>query len=118
MNQDQIHIKDLQIKAIIGVYPHERINEQTVIVNVTLFTDHRLAAESNQLEDAVDYAALTQKIVALVTNEQFKLVERAASEITKLCLADSRITRAVVTVDKPDAISATRSVGVTVDRSR
>jgi dihydroneopterin aldolase/D-erythro-7,8-dihydroneopterin triphosphate epimerase len=45
-------------------------------------------------------------------------VEKMALEISNICLADSRVERAIVTVEKPGALRFARSVGVTVDRTQ
>ena len=114
---DQVHIRDLLLRTIIGVNDDERINKQDVLINMTLYTNHTAAA-SDDIVDAVDYRTLTKQVIRLVEGSQFFLVEKMALEIHKLCLADPRVERAVVTVEKPGAVRFARSVGVTVDRSR
>lgn len=118
MNQDQIHIRDLRFEAIIGVNPAERLAEQEVLVNITLFTDHTAAAESDDLADTVSYSSLAEAVIALVRESRFLLVERAAVAVSKLCLAYPQVSRAIVTVEKPHAVPLARAVGVTVDRSK
>jgi FolB domain-containing protein len=118
MAQDQIHIKDLLLRTIVGINPEERVNKQDVLINITLYTDHRAAGESDNIEDAVNYKTIAKAIIKLVEESQFYLVEKMAVEISKVCLRDERVLRAVVTVEKPGALRFARSVGVTVDRSR
>jgi len=117
MTNDQIHIKDLLLRTIIGINEDERHNKQDVVVNITLYTDHTAAA-SDDIADTVNYKTIAKQTIKLVEESQFYLVEKLALEITELCLADSRVERAVVTVEKPGALRFARSVGVTVDRSR
>lgn len=117
MAADQIHIKDLLLRTIIGVTDEERRAKQDVLINVTLYTDHTVAASDN-IDDVVNYRTITKQIIDLVENSRFFLVEKMALEIANICLADSRVGRAVVTVEKPGAVRFARSVGVTVDRSR
>ncbi|MFQ5576914.1 MAG: dihydroneopterin aldolase [Anaerolineae bacterium] len=118
MNHDQIHIKDLLLRTIIGINPDERVNKQDVIINITLFANHGSAAESDHIQDTVNYKTLTKQVIKLVEGSQFYLVEKLAAEINRLCLQDRRVTRAIVTVEKPGALRFARSVGVTVDRSK
>jgi dihydroneopterin aldolase/D-erythro-7,8-dihydroneopterin triphosphate epimerase len=115
MSADKIHIKDLLLRTIIGINEEERIKRQDVLINITLYTDHSLAI-SDDIVDTTNYRALTKQIIQMVEESSFFLVEKMALEITNLCLADSRIERAVVTVEKPGALRFARSVGVTVDR--
>jgi dihydroneopterin aldolase/D-erythro-7,8-dihydroneopterin triphosphate epimerase len=116
MATDQIHIKDLLLRTIIGINEEERRNKQDVVINVTLYTDHSPAA-ADDIADVVNYRTLTKKIIHLVENSQFFLIEKMALEIVNLCLSDTKVARAVVTVEKPGALRFARSVGVTVDRS-
>jgi FolB domain-containing protein len=118
MIQDQIHIKDLLLRTIIGVNPDERVNKQDVLINITLYTDPTAAAESDKIQDTVDYKKLTKQIIKLVEESQFFLVEKLAGEVSRICLRDIRVRRTAVTVEKPGALRFARSVGVTVDRER
>lgn len=118
MARDQVHIKDLLLRTIIGINSEERVNKQDVLINITLYTDHSAAADSDDIKAAVNYRTITKQIIELVEDSQFFLVEKLAMEIVKLCLADPQVERAVVTVEKPGAVRFARSVGVTIDRSR
>ncbi|MDM8518577.1 FolB domain-containing protein [Anaerolineales bacterium HSG6] len=117
MAMDQVHIKDLLVRTIIGINPDERVNKQDVLINITLYADHS-AAVSDDIKDVINYRTLTKQIIDFVENSALFLVEKMALEIVALCLADKRVERAVVTVEKPTALRFTRSVGVTVDRSQ
>jgi FolB domain-containing protein len=117
VSTDQIHIKDLLLRTIIGINEDERHNKQDVVINITMYTDHTAAA-SDKIEDTINYRTVTKQIIKLVENSQFFLVEKMAMEIAKACLADLRVERAVVTVEKPGALRFGRSVGVTVDREQ
>ena len=117
MPTDQIHIKDLLLRTIIGINEEERRNKQDVLINITLYTDHTAAA-SDDIKDTVNYRTIAKQTIELVENSQFFLVEKMALEIVDICLADPRVGQAVVTVEKPGAVRFARSVGVTVDRSR
>jgi len=115
---DQIYIKDLLLRTIIGINNEERRNRQDVIINITLEADTRAAGQSDDINDAVNYRSLTKSIIQLVENSQFYLVEKLAAEIAGLCLNDPRVVRAIVTVEKPGALRFARSVGVTIYRTR
>lgn len=118
MGQDQIHIKDLLLRTIVGINPNERVKKQDVLINITLYTDHSAAGESDNIEDTVNYKTIAKAIITLVEGAQFFLVEKMATEISEICLQDARVSRAVVTVEKPGALRFAQSVGVTIDRIR
>ena len=117
MGKDQIHIKDLLLRTIIGLKEDERLNKQDVIINITLYTNVS-AAISDKIDDTVNYRTITKEVINLVENSDFYLVEKMALEIVNLCFAMPAVERAVVTVEKPGAVRFSRSVGVTVDRFR
>jgi dihydroneopterin aldolase/D-erythro-7,8-dihydroneopterin triphosphate epimerase len=115
---DCVFIRDLLLRAIIGINDDERVNRQDVIVNIEMFADCRPAAASDLIDDAVNYRDVAKRTIDLVERSQFFLVETLASEIARECLADSRVQSVRVTVEKPTAVRFARSVGVTIERSR
>lgn len=115
---DRIEIKDLLIRAIIGINEDERTNRQDVLINIVLETDTRRAGRTDQIEDAVNYRTVTKQVIAHVEQSRYLLVERLAEEIARLCLDDPRVERTTVSVEKPGALRFARSVGVTVVRTR
>ena len=116
---DKIYIRDLLLRCIIGIYPEEREKKQDVIINVELCCDSFLkAAQSDAIEDAVNYKTITKEIIKLVEQSDYFLIERLAEEISAICLADSRVQTANVSIDKPGALRFARSVAVEISRSR
>jgi len=115
---DQIHIRDLALRAVIGVYPEERREKQDILLNITLHADLSAAGKSDNIDDTIDYKALKKDILALTDASSFHLVEALAEAVARLCLRDKRVQRAVVTLDKPAALRFARSAAVTLDRTR
>ena len=115
---DQIHIKDLVVRGIVGINPDERVNRQDILINITMWADTASAAASDAIEDAVNYKTVTKKIIAHVEQGEPMLVERLVQEIADICLEDDRVEKAEVTVEKPGALRFARSVGITIIRSR
>jgi D-erythro-7,8-dihydroneopterin triphosphate epimerase len=115
---DQIHIKDLHLRTIIGINEEERRNRQDVLINIVMDVDMRRAGETDDIDDAVNYRTITKRIIQLVENSQFYLVEKMAAEIAAICLSNPRVERARVTVEKPGALRFARSVSVTIERGQ
>ena len=61
---DKVFIKDLRAHGIIGIYPHERETPQDILINVTVYTDTRRAAQTDDIEDCVNYSTLARKLKA------------------------------------------------------
>jgi dihydroneopterin aldolase/D-erythro-7,8-dihydroneopterin triphosphate epimerase len=115
---DEIHIRDLALRCVIGVYPQERRAKQDVVVNVTLYAELRAAGRSDRIDDTVDYRAIKQSIVEMVEASSYELIERLAEAVASLCLADEKVLRARVLVEKPGALRFARTVGVEIVRER
>ncbi|WP_298864244.1 dihydroneopterin aldolase [uncultured Gimesia sp.] len=115
---DRIQISDLLLRTIIGINNEEREKKQDVVINITLHVDLRKAGRSDDISDAVNYRTITKEIIDLVENSRFQLVEKMADEVAKICLIDQHVQQASVSIEKPGALRFTRSVGVTVERTR
>jgi D-erythro-7,8-dihydroneopterin triphosphate epimerase len=115
---DQIQIRDLQLRTIIGINEEERRDRQDVVINIVLCADTRAAGASDDIDDAVNYRTVTKRVIKLVEESQFCLVERLAAEIAAICLQDPRVESASVRVEKPGALRFARSVGVEIHRTR
>lgn len=115
---DKILIQDLLIRGIIGIHDWEREKKQDILINIVMEADCRPAGISDDFKDAVDYRAVTKKVLVLVETSSFFLVERLAEEIAKICLEDQRVEVARIRVEKPGAVRFSRSVGIEIERFR
>lgn len=113
---DQIWIKDLLLRCVVGINPEEREDKQDVVINLSLFADLSKAGVSDEIDDTVNYHTIKNRIVALVESSSFHLVERLAEEIARECLTDHRVEAVKVSVEKPGALRFVRSVGVEITR--
>jgi FolB domain-containing protein len=52
---DQIHIKDLQLRTIIGINAEERRDRQDVLLNLVLYVDTRPAGATDDIAQTVNY---------------------------------------------------------------
>ena len=117
-NIDHIEISDLHLRAIIGINADEREKHQDVLINITLDVDTHLAALSDDIADAANYRTITKDVIELVESSRFFLLERLAAEIARVCLAEQRVERVHVSVEKPSALRFAASVGVTIERAQ
>jgi D-erythro-7,8-dihydroneopterin triphosphate epimerase len=115
---DELFIKDLLVRTVLGIDEEERRDKQDVLVSVTLETETYAAGRSDDIEDSVNYRTVSKHILALAEESKFHLVERFAEKIAAICLEEPRVRRVRVTVEKPGALRFARSVGVTVERGR
>ncbi len=115
---DQIIIKDLIARGIIGVNDSERVNPQEILINVVLFTDISKAGESDDIEDSVNYRTVAKKLQAHAETAKRLTVEALATDLARLCLEDTMVQKVRIRVEKPGAVRFSRSVGVEIERSR
>ncbi len=115
---DRLIIRDLAVRCIIGLNDEERREKQDVLITVSLHADLQKAGRSDRVEDSVDYRALKKKILALVENSKFYLIEALAQAVADLCLGEPPVMRVQVAVEKPSALRFARSIGVEITRER
>lgn len=98
-----LYIKDLIVEGKHGVHPHEKTTAQRFRVSVELTIDTAKAARSDGLADTINWSELRDMITDTVQNRSFGLIERLAQELADQILADRRIEKLVLSVDKLDA---------------
>jgi len=96
-----ISIDKIFCETIIGIYPQELLTPQGVEFSFSFEYDCEQAITTDCIENAVDYATLTQELKAFVSNSKFSLLETLTAEIAKKILAFSpKITTAKVYCSK------------------
>jgi dihydroneopterin aldolase len=100
MSADRIELRGLRAVGTHGVLAEEQLRAQPFEVDLDLEADLRGAGRSDQLEDTIDYGALSERVAAVVTGERHALLERLAERIAETALDDGRVTSVTVTVRK------------------
>ena len=114
---DYVSVKDLSVRAVIGVHAWEREIEQTLVVNVDMAADVRKAAASDDLADALDYSAVAETIAAVLRDGKFRLIETAAERVAGRLLADFPVPWLRLELRKPIAAGGYTAV-VILERTR
>jgi FolB domain-containing protein len=115
---DKVIIKNLLARGIIGIHDWERKRAQNILINLTLFTDTRRAAQSDHIDDCVNYSTMSKKILAHAESANRETVEALANDLAKICFEDDGVQKVIVRVEKPGAVRFAESVGVEIERSR
>lgn len=113
---DKVIIKNLLARGIIGVRDWERKRAQDILINITLFTDTRRAAQSDDIADCADYSEVTKRVLAHAESAARLTVEALANDLAGICLAQDNVQRVIVRVEKPTAVRFAESVGVEIER--
>lgn len=115
----RIRVKNLLVRTYIGFNPEELVNKQDVIINLEIETDiPDSALEADEPIGIFDYKTITKKIIAMVQDGRFKLLEVLTKNILDLIMADSKVKWARVEVDKPHALRFAESVSLEMESKR
>jgi dihydroneopterin aldolase len=101
-----LHIKDLMIEAKHGVHAHEKQTAQRFLVSVELTLDLSKAAQSDNLDDSLDWSQLRNEIIAIVQGHSFNLMERLAQVVAEALLKHQGVEKVHITIDKVDAFES------------
>ena len=114
---DKIILTELKIETVIGIWEWEKRNPQTILIDLEMQTDIKKASETDSIEDALDYKAITKRIKDFMENNQFELIETLAERIAQLILQEFNVPWLRLSVSKPLAIRDSKNVGLTIELS-
>ena len=104
----------LEIKAIVGIHPDERVAAQKVVIDLELDTDVAVPAGA---QARVDYALVADEVSQFVRREQFLLLETMAEAIGQRLFERFPIVAARIRVAKPGALPHAKACAVRISRS-
>jgi dihydroneopterin aldolase len=120
MAEDRVFVEGLEFVARHGVFEHERREGCRFRLDLELRLDLSGAGESDKLRDAIDYAVVARRALAVVDGPSVHLLERLATLICEALLADFPADEVTVTLRKlaPAIQGAPGAVGVRLTRRR
>ena len=99
---DHIQIKELEVFANHGVLKQENELGQKFVVSVDLTVDTSKAAESDDIEDAVNYVEVAELIHSETKRNTFQLIEHLAGHLAEQILLTFPLVRSLsLRIDKP-----------------
>lgn len=114
--RDTVYIRGLEVRSIIGIHDWERVERQTIRIDVDMATDASLAAATDSIEHALDYRAVAKAIAAHVEENHYQLVETLAERLAGLIRERFGVPWVRIVVGKPGAVRFSEEVGVVVER--
>ncbi len=115
---DIVYLHDLKIECVIGVWEWERKVRQTVILDLDMGFDIRRAAQTDSLDDTLNYKAVAKRLQEFVGASEFQLVETLAEKIAAILLSEFGLKWVRVRVNKRGAIRGAGDVGVLIERGQ
>jgi FolB domain-containing protein len=113
---DKVFIKDLIVRGVIGISERERSQLQDIVINIVLFTNIEKGAQSDNIDDCVNYRTIAKLIISHVEKTARFTVEALATDIANICLQISGVKKVKVRIEKPGAVRFSKSVGVEIIR--
>jgi dihydroneopterin aldolase len=115
---DTIFIHDLRVDTRIGVYEWERHLPQTVRLDIELGLPSDKVFRSGDFADALDYAAVVERLRSLAADHPHQLLERFAQAIADIVQGEFNAPWVRVRVAKLAPIKGVKELGVAIERGR
>ena len=118
---DAIEIRGLRVLGVHGVLASEQTQAQPFELDLLIWADLAPAGRSDDLAATVDYSLVVERVLGVVANERFQLLEALAAAVASATLdVDARVTEVTVALRKlrPPLPVDVASVGVRVTRRR
>ena len=116
MQTDTIFLGGLKVDTVIGIWEWERKIRQTVIIDLEMSADIRRAAETDSIDDTLNYKQVSKRVQQFVADSSFQLVETLAEKIAAIVRDEFEVKWVRVRVNKPGAIRGAQDVGVLIER--
>ena len=113
---DIIFLHDLTVDAVIGIWDWERKIRQKVVIDLDMAADIRKAAETDSVDDTLNYKLVAKRVQQFTAESEFQLVETLAERIAEIVTSEFDVPWVRVRVNKPGAIRGARDVGVLIER--
>ena len=113
---DIVFIEQLSVITTIGVYDWEQTIEQKLVFDIEMGWDNRKSAKSDDVNDCLSYADISETVIGHVEGQRFALVERVAEEGAELLLKKFNSPWVRIKLSKPGAVARAANVGVIIER--
>ena len=102
---DKIIIKEARFSCNIGASQKEINKKQEIFVDAELFLDAKKAAQTDNINYAVNYSEVYDLIKNIIGMKKYKLIEAMAENIAKGILNKFFVQKVIVKVKKPEALA-------------
>lgn len=113
---DIIFLHGLKVDTVIGIWDWERRIRQSVVIDLDMAADIRADAESDDVDDTLNYKLVAKRVQQFVAESEFQLVETLAERVAGIVTDEFGVAWVRVRVNKPGAIRGARDVGVIIER--
>ena len=108
-------VKDLILKASVGIYPKEKIRKQKVRFNIFITAKDNIKAK-NDISEFVSYEDIIKNVENAIHEGHAPLIENLAHNIADKCLINKRILKIEIMIEKLETFKEAESVGIKIIR--
>jgi 7,8-dihydroneopterin aldolase/epimerase/oxygenase len=113
---DIVFIKQLQVISTIGVYGWEKTVQQKLYFDLEMAFDNKPAAENDDINQALNYFSVSERVRQFAQQHQFELIETMAERVAALIMDEFSVPWIKLTLHKPGALPNAESLGVQIER--
>ena len=114
----RIHVKGLMVSCLIGIREQELLQPQRIQIDIELVRREPDNPTNDDYGRVICYQAVVEKVRALTSNSNIKLVETLAESIADACYTDHPDLNSLsVKIGKPDIFTDVSIVSVELERT-
>jgi dihydroneopterin aldolase len=114
---DKISVRNLVLDCKIGVFEEEKLGTQRVRFSVEVSVYPRPLTHTDDVRHIVSYDMIVGGIRKVIAAGHINLLETLAERVAEECLADRRVAKVHILVEKLDRLQGA-SLGVEIERTR
>lgn len=115
-DMDLVYIRELEVETVIGIYDWEREIRQRVNLDLDMGTDIRQAANTEDVDNTLNYKAVSDRLIEFIEQSEFQLVETMAEQIAEIVMTEFGVKWLRLRLGKPGAVPQAKDVGVIIER--
>ena len=108
-------VKNLILKASVGIYPKEKIRKQKVRFNISITANDNIKTK-NDISEFVSYEDVIKNVKNAINRGHTPLIENLAQNIAEKCLINKRILKIEIMIEKLETFKEAESVGIKIIR--
>ena len=97
---DKIIIKEIEFIGHCGITEEERIVVQRLSADIEISVDITTAANSDRIQDSIDYVGVCNKIVSIGSEEHCNLLETLAERMAREILSNYNVSEILIRLRK------------------
>ena len=111
-----LFLRDIQLSAIVGVYDWERLQPQSLLLDLDLTLPNKQAGLTDDLANAVNYADLVERLRAFAGKSERRLIEALAEDLAEFLLQEYAVEKVRLRLIKQGILPKVGEVGIEIVR--